>query len=74
MAETAFRSIGKQVLRGADHFADAASETAAKAIVTAMNTPDWLDAEADRCRHRGTARAWRIAADNIRAGLNEGMA
>ncbi|MGQ2942881.1 MAG: hypothetical protein ACT6Q7_02650 [Blastomonas fulva] len=74
MSDTAHHT-GKQVFIGDTAIADAYSEEAAAQIVAALNAPAsiaaWLDREADRCRQRATARAWRVAADNIRAGLWE---
>lgn len=66
---------GKQVFAADEWLCDAVSEEAAARIVAALNAPEaiarWLDAQADRCRQRATARAWRVAADNVRAGLWE---
>lgn len=62
-----FTQNGKQILRDGESFADAVTSEAATEIVGALNIPDWLDSEAEKSLHRGTSRAWRIAADNIRA-------
>lgn len=69
-------ATGKQVFIGSTPVADAYSEEAAARIVAALNAPAsiaaWLDREADRLRvARSSSRAWRVAADNIRAGLWE---
>lgn len=71
MATPEYTTNAKQVLRDNLHLADAVSEEVAQQIVDALNIPDWLDAEADRLNaSRPTARAWRVAADNIRAGFH----
>lgn len=67
MPEPTFTNNGKQILRDGQHYADAVDSEAGQEIFDALSIPDWLDAEADKCRQRATARAWRIAADNIRA-------
>lgn len=74
--QDAANHFGKQVFLGPDHLCDAVSEEAAARIVAALNAPAsiaaWLDREADRLRvARSSSRAWRVAADNIRAGLWE---
>ncbi|WP_417615376.1 hypothetical protein [Parasphingorhabdus sp.] len=67
MPDSTFTQNGKQILRDGQHYAEGATSEAASEIVDALNVPDWLDSEANKSRQRATARAWRIAADNIRA-------
>lgn len=73
---------GKQVFLGEKAIADAYDEFDAAVIVCALNDAArhrandpvlaiaaYLDQQADKCRQRGMARAFRIAADNVRAGF-----
>ena len=65
-----FTRCGKQILLDGEDFAQGNTESAAQKILDALTIPDWLDAQADKCGQRATARAWRVAADNIRADLH----
>lgn len=69
-----YRASGKQVLKGAAHFADASSPDAARAIVAALNLPAALDDRARRASLKGNramARVCRVLADDLRAGVME---
>lgn len=71
MKPAEYTTNAKQVLCDNQYLADAVSEEAAQMIVDALNIPNWLDAEAERLKgSRPTARAWRVAADGIRAGFH----
>ena len=72
MMDRPYTRTGKQILHDGRHFADGDTEDAAQAIVDAMNVPAWLYEQASKTRSRATARAWRVAADNIRAGMHGG--
>lgn len=71
MSERLYTSCGKQVLCAGKDFAQANSDDEASHIAANMNVAEWLDEQADNCKQRATARAWRVAADNIRARLHE---
>lgn len=70
-----FRASGKQVLRGDQHIADAASNAWAARIAALLNLPAELDARASVAERKGVRRAgsiYRVIADDIRAGVMEG--
>lgn len=74
-----FKCHGKQVLRlmghgEKEHFADASTDEAARAIVAALNLPAALDDRARRASLKGNramARVCRVLADDLRAGVME---
>jgi hypothetical protein len=73
-----YRASGKQILKAGQHFADASTNEAARAIVAALNLPVMLSAVLDdRARraslkgNRAMARVCRVLADDLRAGVME---
>src|SRR3546814_20613885 len=48
-----FRASGKQILKAGQHYADASTDEAARAIVAALNLPAALDDRARRARLKG---------------------
>src|SRR3546814_17432205 len=69
-----FRASGKQILKAGQHYADASTDEAARAIVAALNLPAALDDRALRASLQGTqamARVGRVLAHDPRAGGRE---
>src|SRR3546814_11849486 len=69
-----FRASGKQILKAGQHYADASTDEAARAIVAALNLPAALDDRARRASLKGNramARVCRVLADDLRAGVME---
>src|SRR3546814_16981180 len=69
-----FRASGKQILKAGQHYADASTDEAARAIVAALHLPAALDDRARRASLKGNramARVCRLLADDLRPGATE---